>query len=394
MLSKPTRLALPAAAIAAALLLPLAPSLEAQEWSGRGRLSGTVVNDQNEPIMGATITLHPISIGGTPIPEAKSMAMGPEPTVTDDKGRWSQGGLAGGTWQILIDAEGYKGSLGTSPVNEFGRVPPMKVKLVKDPYSSISVGDKLYDAGKYAEARAEYSKAMEGLAPEYKARLRSKLGDTYFGEGDMEKAREEYQAALPSLEPGEQVYIRTRMADSYARQEKNAEARAQYEQVLPYLGAAEKVPVMISIARSFDQEGKRDEAIDTLKAALEESPGNPAMIQVVADLLSRAERDDEAEVYLAQLPEDATLPPDMLLNLGIRLYNENDMDGALRNFERVVEQNPDLPDAYYYRGVIYLGKANNDGARADFNKFLEMSPDHPKAEEVREFLTYIPEEGS
>lgn len=391
MLSISTRYAVAAGALAAGLLL--SPSaLEAQAWSGKGRLSGQIVAEATgEPIEGATITLHPLAIGGTPISEADSVTMGPEPTQTDDKGRWGIGGLAGGSWQILIDAKGYKGSMGTSPVNEFGRVPPMKVRLAKDPYSAITVGDELYDAGNFAEARAEYSKAMEGLEPAYKARLRSKVGDTYFQEGDLARAREEYMAALPALEPGEQVYIRTRMADSYAREDKHAEARAQYEKVVPFLTAAEKAPVLINIARSYDQEGKRDQAIDTLKTALAESPGDIAMIQVVADLLSRAGRDEEAETYLAQLPDDATLPPDMLLNVGIRLYNENDMEGALRNFERVVEQNPDLAEAYYYRGVIYLGQTNNEGARADFNKFLEMSPDHPKAAEVQEFLQYIPE---
>ena len=66
-----------------------------------------------------------------------------------------------------------------------------------------------------------------------------------------------------------------------------------------------------------------------MKSALESSPGNVAVLQLIADLLGRAGRDEEAQAYLAQLPADAKLPPDMLLNVGIQKYNDGDLEGVL-----------------------------------------------------------------
>jgi len=128
---------------------------------------------------------------------------------------------------------------------------------------------------------------------------------------------------------------------------------------------------------------RRENAMD------ETTPDDVQAIQLIADLLSREGRDEEAEAYLQKLPEDTKLPPDMLLNVGIRLYNEQKYDQALENFNRVVAQNPDLPEAYYYRGLVYLSREANAQARADFEKLIELAPDSQQATEAREFLTYL-----
>ncbi|MGB6002971.1 MAG: tetratricopeptide repeat protein, partial [Thermoanaerobaculia bacterium] len=314
---------------------------------------------------------------------------GPEPIYTNAKGRWAQGGLAGGAWTVLLDMEGYQPSQGSVQVSEFAPNEGLNVTLEPDPFASIGVGDKFLESSRFAEARVEYEKAMSNLDPVAAARLRSRIGDTYLAEGDYAAARREYEQALPHIEPGEQAHIRLQVANSYQLEGRHSEARQAYEEVLPLLAAAGRAEVLVAVARSYDQEGNRDQAIATLERGLELNPGNVDLLQVIADLLTRAGREVEAQEYLAQVPDDVDMPADLLLNIGIRFYNDGDMDQAYDHFNRALEQNPDLAETYYYRGVVYLGRGENEQARADFHKLLELEPDTPRAEEVKEFLKYL-----
>ena len=75
--------------------------------------------------------------------------------------------------------------------------------------------------------------------------------------------------------------------------------------------------------------------------------------------------------------------------MGIKKYNDKDVTGALEMFDRVVRENPNLPDAYYYRALAYLNQGKTEEAKADFRKLLEIAPDHEKAAEAKEFLAAL-----
>ncbi|MGH2626810.1 MAG: carboxypeptidase-like regulatory domain-containing protein, partial [Anaerolineales bacterium] len=89
--------------LAAVVALPLS----AQDWKGRGRLQGIVTNDQGQPLEGATVTVR-----------REEKNDGPEPTKTDQKGRWAVGGLATGNWEIVVEAAGYTPAGGATKVIE------------------------------------------------------------------------------------------------------------------------------------------------------------------------------------------------------------------------------------------------------------------------------------
>ena len=172
-------------------------------------------------------------------------------------------------------------------------------------------------------------------------------------------------------------------------QSKYADARAQYEQALSLLEVDDPVlksSIQRTIARTWFEEGKADKAIETLKTALALKPDDVESLQLISTLLVAAGRESEAEAYMAKLPEGAKVDPNSLLNLGIKLYNEKDLTGALDKFDRVVKDNPELATAYYYRGLTYLGLNKSAEAKADFQKLLELDPNNPNAEEAREFI--------
>lgn len=360
----------------------LAAPLLAQDWAGRGRAQGSVNDPNGNPIVGAKVTL---SLEGTP--------EGPDPIATDAKGRWSVLGLAGGQWTVLVEKDGYKSAEGPYHVNPFQASPALEVVLAPNPFSSISVGDELLDAGDFAGARAEYEKAIPNLDAVGAARLQSRVGDTYMGEENYAGARAAYAEALSQLEPAEQAHVRLQIANSYAAEGDNDQARSQWETLLPLLEPAGQAEVLISIARTYDLQDHRDQAIATLERALQLAPGNVPVLQTLADLLARAGRDADAQAYLDQLPEGTALPADMLLNMGIQKYNDGDLAGALELFDRAVQDNADIADTYYYRGLVQLNNGANDAAAADFKKLIALDPDNSHAAEAREFLAYLGSDG-
>ncbi|MGH9465662.1 MAG: tetratricopeptide repeat protein [Thermoanaerobaculia bacterium] len=368
MLRRATAVAL---TLAAAVCLPAL----AQVWAGRGRAQGVVKDQDGKPIQGATVTLR-----------LDDQTDGPEPVTTNDKGRWATGGLAGGNWTALIEKEGFSAAQGPLHVTEFGAAQPFEVQLVPNPGAAIDVGETLFAAGDYAAARVEYEKAIPHMTPGRAAALRSRIGDSYLAEGNRAAARAEYERALPDITPEGKAHLLLQTANSYQQEENWSAARTHYEQVIPLLPADDQVRILQQIARSYDVEENRAAAIAALERALAIAPENPAVLQLIADLLSREGRDAESEAYLARIPADAELPADMLLNAGIRHYNEGDMETALQHFDRVVRQDPSLADAYYYRGLCHLALQHMDEARVDLQKVIELDADGPLAAQAQEFL--------
>ncbi len=129
-------------------------------------------------------------------------------------------------------------------------------------------------------------------------------------------------------------------------------------------------PILRGIARTYYQEKQPEKAVDTLKQALALKPDDVESLRLIVNLLVATNREPEAQEYMARLPAGATVDPATLLNIGIKSYNEGKMPEALAEFDRVVKENPTLPDAYYYRGLVYLATGKTAEAKADFQKLL------------------------
>ncbi len=180
--------------LALSLLLAAAPSLLAQEWrGGRARVEGSVKNERGEPIAGAKVSLR-----------WKAHTDGPD-LATDKKGKWAVLGLVGGTWSIDFEASGYVSKQISAQLKEGERNPPIEVQL--QPAQAVAVREEILLAGKkicnaaiaaaagksgdeakrsYAEARAEYSKAL-AEAPD-NGPLLMRLAAAYYGEGNADEA--------------------------------------------------------------------------------------------------------------------------------------------------------------------------------------------------------------
>lgn len=315
-----------------AFLLVAAVPVWGQSWAGRGRLQGIVRDESNKPVQGAKVTLRP----GTE--QVDATKPGPGPITTNKNGQWSILGLTGGPWGILIEKEGFMTSEGQTSVAEYGAPPqPIIVKL----------------------------KVVEQAAPQPAA-----------------AAAEPTAAALAkeALERGNAALAANQFA----------EARAAYEEGMTKLGdqadPALNASILRSIAMTYYREKKTEQAIDSLKKSLELAPDDQDTLRLIVSLLVEANREPEAQAYMAKLPQGATVDPNTIMNLGIKAYNDGKMEDALRHFDRVVKENPQVPDAYYFRGLVYLNQSKNAEAKADFQKLLSLDPNHQYAGDAKEFL--------
>lgn len=338
-----------------ALVLAAAP-VEAQAWAGRGRLQGSIKDEQGKPVAGATITLRQ----GTDRVDPKHD--GPKPLVTDKNGKWSILGLAGGPWGILIEKEGFVPSEGQVKVEEFAVAQPLNITLKVIPKEAIE----------QAQRQAE---AQSGIGQ-----------------------------AKGALERGNALLAEARPAGGTTDKAKLAEARAAYQEGLDKLGAAKvedaevqkavestKLSVLQTLAGIDYELGKSDEAIAMLKQVAAQKPDDAGVLQLLVNLLVQSGHEEEAKQYMAKLPEGAHVDADTVLNMGIKAFNDGDMDKAFANFDRAVKENPERADAYYYRGLIYLNKSKNAEAKADFNKYLQLDPNdtYHHTDDTKAFLKDI-----
>lgn len=345
-------------ALAAVLLF--AATASAQTWNGKGRAHGRVTDaETNKPMQGVKITILKDGVEGA----------GPEPIMTDKKGRWVFGGLRNGNWKVLFDYDGYTPRSASFKVSELGTTRPLNLAMTPiissqereamgQRRSRLEEAGDFFAAGQWAEARAAYEEVLTEIKDdESKRQLREGIAQTYYQEGNYAAAREIWQDLLGTLP----------------------------DDATP----AQRLALMQGIARSHYEDKDTDQAIATLQKALEVVPGDVETLKLTINLLVAAGRESEAQTYMAQLPEGATVDADAVLNMGITLYNENDVEGALERFNQAVAENPELADAYYYRGLAYLNKGQNPESLADFKKFLELAPDHPKASEAQSFAEYL-----
>jgi tetratricopeptide (TPR) repeat protein len=309
----------------AVLLVVAGVPVLAQSWAGKGRLQGQVKDEGNKPVEGARITLRS---GNDAVDPKKD---GPALLTTDKNGKWSILGLTSGPWGILIEKPGFIPSEGRVTVNEYAVAPPLIINLKVVPKEVAQKAEKESTTGQ----------------------------------------------AKTAIEKG----------NALMAEDKYAEARAAYEEGMAKLEDQSLHPsILRAISQAYFKEGKTDQSIETLRKALEIAPDDPVTLQLLVNLLVGAGREAEAQTYMAKLPQGTKVDANTLLNLGIKSFNSGKMDDALAQFNRVVTDNPDLPDAYYYRALVYMNKNQNKPAKADLQKLLQLDPNSKYAKDAQEFL--------
>lgn len=164
-----------------------------------------------------------------------------------------------------------------------------------------------------------------------------------------------------------------------------AEARGIYEELSAKYPEVKQFRPLI--ARSYYGEGNKAAAIDHLRKALEQDPGNIEVMLLLGNTLMENGNADEARQILSSIDESKVADPTLFLNAGIALLNDKKDAEAAVWFGKAIARFPQHPDGYYYRGISHLTARRTAEAKADLEKYVSMAPaDAPELATAKKIL--------
>ncbi|SHM85624.1 Tetratricopeptide repeat-containing protein [Cyclobacterium lianum] len=114
---------------------------------------------------------------------------------------------------------------------------------------------------------------------------------------------------------------------------------------------------LIQIASAEDKDP--EEAYRIAKQAREEYPDDKGLAEFEIQLLLQLDKMDEAMASIEKALETDPDNPAIRLRYGYLKESSGDMEGALQEYKRTVEADPEFFEGNYYAGAIYLDKARN-----------------------------------
>jgi len=246
------------------------------------------------------------------------------PEVTSNaRGDWAIGGIAGGEWALDFSKDGFETRSMTVAVMETSRLPPMEVRLTAK--------------------------------------------------------------AAPAADPNEEIRDQLTAAAELMNGKQFAQARAIYEALAAKYPQVKQFRPLI--ARSYYGEGNRAAAIDHLRQALAQDPGNVDVTMLLGNTLMEDGQADEARTVLDSIDESKITDPTVFLNAGIAMLNDKKSAEALPWFDKAITRFPAQADGYYYRGITQLSLGKMAEAKADLEKFVAMAPaDAPELATAKKIL--------
>jgi tetratricopeptide (TPR) repeat protein len=239
----------------------------AQEWRGMGRVAGKVVDETKKPIEGVMVKAT-LPTAGNRGPQGKS----------NSKGDWTIAGIAGGSWAIDFEKEGYETKSISVSISELARIPPMEVVMKKAATAvdaNTEIKQKLTQAAalmnekKFAEARAMY----EALAAQYPdvPQFDPLMARAYYGEGNKVKAIEHLRAAAAKMP--DNVEVKLLLGNILMEEGKTAEGRQILESVDE--SKVTDPTIYLNVAIGMINEGRQADAITWLDKAVARFPDQP-----------------------------------------------------------------------------------------------------------------------
>ncbi|HET7711340.1 MAG TPA: tetratricopeptide repeat protein [Thermoanaerobaculia bacterium] len=409
------------------ILLILIPSLAFA--ARKGRLVGRVIDAAGKPVEGVTVTVTSPEIAGFK-----------EIRTTDKKGTFTvdfakidvryeykfektgyQTVSAGQTWS----KEGTEFFDWTIPAAEI--VVDTGAPVAAPPVTSSQAAIDAYNRGVSALKAKDFATAAVNFREAVKQDPNLRLGWAALSAAELESKN--YEAAVAAAEKAialgstdEAVFLaRYRSYQSLKNEAKAAEALKDLEKIGRRSEEAKRIhneavalvkagdhagafakfqealkvdpnlaASQLGLATAAVKIGKDAEAAAAAESILKADPGNEAAIRIrfnAALKLGEKKRLYDALVDLA--PFEPKVARDGILKLAFEAYDANENTVAKERFGKVLQLDPNYPQAYYYLGVINAGQGATAEARKQLERFLQLAPKDPEAESAREMLRYL-----
>ena len=240
--------------------------------------------------------------------------------------------------------------------------------------------------GAYQESLAEADRVLE-LQPEDSLALKIKL-EAYRGLGDHEKQEELLDSLIgtgpdPDLAP---VIFNLGVAKVQAGDLAGGAVRFQQaKDADPDLLAAYS-----ALSRVYYDMGQLEESIEQAKQYVEKDPNNGEVLGVLYlayDQLGMAA--EAAEAFEALKAANPSHMVRVFEQMGVAAFNNGETQKAQDLFEKVLELNPDHPQAHYHLALCYLSEGDTAKAKDLLTRFIELAPDDPEVPSAQEMLNSL-----
>jgi predicted Zn-dependent protease len=267
-----------------------------QDYRGRARISGTVMDESGNPLEGVNVKLVHTSLNqGFDV-------------VTDSDGMWVASWIKGGSWNIDFEKPGYAPKKITIKVKEGAPNPDIEVKLEKiEGLSLISAlkdrlneANALYEQKKFDDAIIAYKEIVEQFPDVYIINV--SIGNCYFEKGDYDQAILYYQKALEGDPDNSQVKMY--IGNSYSNKGDSEKAQEWYNKI--DFQKIQDVNVLYNLGTDFYSVSKFSEALKYYKRAVE-LKGNflDAIYQLGLTYLSLGNNQEALVTFESYLEQDS-----------------------------------------------------------------------------------------
>lgn len=325
------------AGLVAVALVNIPARADAQ--SARGGIGGKIVDAEGKPVADAEVTIE--------APDVNLRYV----VKTNAKGEWAQGGIPVGN-RMTVSVK--KGNL----TGGMKGVPIRQGSVMEIPNITVSVSVSSADAAKAAAAKAQAAE-MAKIATEVNAAVAA---------NDYGLAITKYQEAIAKVPDCAQCYAR--IGDMYMKQSKQDDAEKAYLKATELDGgmadAYSSLAAIYNQQKKYDQAAKMTEKVNSLASAM--GMGGDATAEFSAGAIAvnmqlTAEREGKADVAAQKMSE------------------------AMAHFQKAIQLKPDMADAYYELGMLYVKQNKIPEAKKALAEYVRLAPTGANAEMAKAIAT-------
>ncbi len=140
----------------------------------------------------------------------------------------------------------------------------------------------------------------------------------------------------------------------------------------------------------FAREENHQQAAEYAEKHLVMEPGHQRSLRIRWDSYVKLGDEEKARMAFKELAAaDPRVLAVELYNKGNDLFESGNTAGAIAEFEKVIELDPENALAHYRLGVCHVGTGNTDQAKEHLQKFIDMAPENPEVATAKDMLGYL-----
>ena len=285
-------------ALVGGLIMVLAATafLGAQDWKGKGRLGGLVLDQAGTPLEGVRVKLF--SVKAQEGLEVK----------TDKSGRWMAAWIRSGGWNVDFEKVGYAPKKLSVEISENKKNPDIEIALDKieglvltdEIKDLLTKGNDLYDKSDYAGALAVYEELLAKYPDAYPVHLN--IGNCYFAQEKYDLAEASYMKLLEKDPKNVNGIIA--VGNCYANRGDIAKAQEWYGKI--EFEKIEDATVLYNLGTIYYNNAKFEDALKFYQKAVEkQKDSTDALYQLGLTYLNLQKNAEAIGTFEAYLKIDA-----------------------------------------------------------------------------------------